>query len=103
MAILLRGLALIGDVKQPILLVTDLGLEEETVTRLTRVFDNVIGHLKMAAWAAGYEVDTVNRITADEFEAAVKIGESKVIDVVKKVSTKQNTSRRLTAVLSSYK
>jgi hypothetical protein len=41
--------ALIGDVKQPILLVTDLGLEEETVTRLTRVgFDNVIGHLKMA-------------------------------------------------------
>jgi hypothetical protein len=39
--------ALIGDVKQPILLVTDLGLEEETVTRLTRVgFDNVIGHLK---------------------------------------------------------
>jgi hypothetical protein len=40
--------ALIGDQK-PILLVTDLGLEEETVTRLTRVgFDNVIGHLKMA-------------------------------------------------------
>ena len=79
--------ALIGDVKQPILLVTDLGLEEETVTRLTRVgFDNVIGHLKngFQAWKeAGYEVDTVNRITAEEFEAAVKIGESKVIDVRK--------------------
>jgi hypothetical protein len=38
------GWCFYGDVKQPILLVTDLGLEEETVTRLTRVgFDNVIG------------------------------------------------------------
>ena len=79
--------ALISDVKQPILLVTDLGLEEETVTRLTRVgFDNVIGHLKngFQEWsAAGYEVDTVNRITADDFEKEVKIGESRVIDVRK--------------------
>jgi hydroxyacylglutathione hydrolase len=79
--------ALISDVKQPILLVTDLGLEEETVTRLTRVgFDNVIGHLKngFQEWsAAGYEVDTVNRITADEFEKEIKIGESRVIDVRK--------------------
>jgi hydroxyacylglutathione hydrolase len=79
--------ALISDVKQPILLVTDLGLEEETVTRLSRVgFDNVIGHLKngFQEWsAAGYEVDTVNRITADDFEKEVKIGESRVIDVRK--------------------
>ena len=79
--------ALIGDVKQPILLVTDLGMEEETVTRLTRVgFDNLIGHLKYGfqAWKeAGYDVDTVNRITAEEFEKEVKIGESKVIDVRK--------------------
>jgi len=79
--------ALIGDVKQPILLVTDLGLEEETVTRLTRVgFDNVIGHLEngFQAWAdAGLVVDTINRITADQFANEVKIGESKVIDVRK--------------------
>ena len=79
--------ALIGDVKQPILLVTDLGMEEETVTRLTRVgFDNLIGHLKYGfqAWKeAGYDVDTVNRITAEEFEKEVKIGESKVVDVRK--------------------
>jgi glyoxylase-like metal-dependent hydrolase (beta-lactamase superfamily II)/rhodanese-related sulfurtransferase len=79
--------ALIGDVKQPILLVTDLGLEEETVTRLARVgFDNVIGHLKngFQAWKeAGYDVDIVNRITAEEFEKKVKIGESKVVDVRK--------------------
>ncbi len=79
--------ALIGDVKQPILLVTDLGTEEETVTRLTRVgFDNLVGHLKhgFEAWVeAGFDVDTVNRITPQEFEAQVKIGESKVIDVRK--------------------
>ena len=79
--------ALIGDVRQPILLVTDLGMEEETVTRLTRVgFDNLIGHLKYGfqAWKeAGYDVDTVNRITAEEFEKEVKIGESKVVDVRK--------------------
>jgi glyoxylase-like metal-dependent hydrolase (beta-lactamase superfamily II)/rhodanese-related sulfurtransferase len=79
--------SLIGDVKQPILLVTDLGMEEETVTRLTRVgFDNIIGHLKYGfqAWKeAGYDVDTVNRITPEQFEKEVKIGESKVIDVRK--------------------
>ncbi|WP_396177487.1 rhodanese-like domain-containing protein [Flavobacterium sp.] len=79
--------ALIGDVKQPILLVTDLGMEEETVTRLTRVgFDNIIGHLKYGfqAWKeAGYDTDTINRITAEEFEKEVKIGESKIIDVRK--------------------
>jgi glyoxylase-like metal-dependent hydrolase (beta-lactamase superfamily II)/rhodanese-related sulfurtransferase len=79
--------ALIADVKQPILLVTDLGMEEETVTRLTRVgFDNIIGHLKYGfqAWKeAGYDIDTINRITAEEFEKEVKIGESKIIDVRK--------------------
>ena len=78
---------LIGDVKQPIILVTDLGMEEETVTRLTRVgFDNIIGHLEngFKSWlSAGYEVDTVNRITAEQFEEEVKIGESKVIDIRK--------------------
>ena len=77
--------ALIADVKQPILLVTELGMEEETVTRLSRVgFDNLIGHLKYSfdAWAsAGYEVDTVNRITADQFANEIKVGESKVVDV----------------------
>lgn len=77
--------ALIADVKQPIILVTELGMEEETVTRLTRVgFDNLIGHLKHGfnAWVeAGYEVDTVNRITPEQFAEEVKIGESKVVDV----------------------
>jgi glyoxylase-like metal-dependent hydrolase (beta-lactamase superfamily II)/rhodanese-related sulfurtransferase len=79
--------ALIVDVKQPLLLVTEVGREEETVTRLSRVgFDNVLGHLKggFETWKnSDNEVDTVERITADEFASKVKIGESKVIDVRK--------------------
>jgi hydroxyacylglutathione hydrolase len=79
--------AMVGDVKQPIILVTEVGQEEETVTRLTRVgFDNIVGHLKggFDAWKnAGKEIDTVNRITATQFSNDVKIGESKVLDVRK--------------------
>ena len=79
--------ALIADVKQPIILVTAPGFEEETVTRLTRVgFDNLIGHLEggFEAWKkTGFEIDTVNRITAEQFGKEVKIGESKIIDVRK--------------------
>jgi glyoxylase-like metal-dependent hydrolase (beta-lactamase superfamily II)/rhodanese-related sulfurtransferase len=77
--------ALIANVNQPIALVTDFGKEEETVTRLSRVgFDAVLGHLKggFEAWkSAGFDVDTVNRITATQFENEVKIGESKVVDI----------------------
>ena len=79
--------ALIGDVKQPIILVTEMGQEEESVTRLSRVgFDNLIGHLEggFDTWAkAGKEIDTVNRITAEEFSKEVKVGDSKVIDIRK--------------------
>jgi glyoxylase-like metal-dependent hydrolase (beta-lactamase superfamily II)/rhodanese-related sulfurtransferase len=77
--------ALIADVKQPIILVTEKGMEEETVTRLSRVgFDNLIGYLKdgFTTWKnGGYEVDVVNRITPEQFAAEVKIGESNVIDI----------------------
>lgn len=79
--------ALIADVNQPIALITEIGKEEETVTRLSRVgFDNILGHLKggFEAWkAAGFDVDTVNRISAEQFEKEVKIGESTIIDVRK--------------------
>ncbi len=79
--------SLIADVNQPILLVTDLEDEEEVITRLSRVgFDQVVGYLKggFEAWkSAGKEVDTVNRISADAFKSALKIGEDKVIDVRK--------------------
>lgn len=79
--------ALIVDVMQPILLVTDPGKEEEAVTRLSRVgFDHVQGYLQggFAAWlAAGKEADVVDRITAEQFAKEVKIGEDKVIDIRK--------------------
>lgn len=79
--------AMIVDVKQPILLITDVGKEEEAVTRLSRVgFDNVLGHLAggFDAWRnAGKETDTVNRITAEQFSNEIKIGENKIIDVRK--------------------
>lgn len=79
--------ALIADVSQPIILVTEIGREEETVTRLSRVgFDNLIGHLQggFEAWQkTGQEIDTVNRITSEQFAKEVKIGESKIIDIRK--------------------
>lgn len=63
--------SMIVDVQQPILLVTELGLEEETITRLARVgFDNVIGYLEgsFAAWKnSGKETDSVNRISVENF------------------------------------
>lgn len=79
--------ALIGDVNHSLLLVTELGQEEETVTRLTRVgFDRILGHLKggFEAWhAAGKEIDTIERINAEAFAKKIKIGHDTVIDVRK--------------------
>ncbi len=79
--------ALIVDVKQPILLITDPGREEEAVTRLSRVgFDRVLGHLEggFDAWKkSGKETDRVNRISAEQFAGEVKMGTDKVIDIRK--------------------
>lgn len=79
--------AMIVDVKQPILLVTDPGREEEAVTRLSRVgFDHVIGHLKggFPAWMeSGKEADSIDRISADQFAHTVNIASDTVIDVRK--------------------
>jgi rhodanese-related sulfurtransferase len=79
--------ALIVDVNQPILLVTDEDKEEEAVTRLSRVgFDNILGHLKggFATWlASGKKVDIVDRITANQFAKELEIGKDKVIDIRK--------------------
>lgn len=79
--------ALILDIKQPILLITDLGREEEVITRLSRVgYDNVLGYLEggFEAWKnAGKEIDMVRRISAEEFETELKQNNNKVIDVRK--------------------
>jgi glyoxylase-like metal-dependent hydrolase (beta-lactamase superfamily II)/rhodanese-related sulfurtransferase len=77
--------ALIKDVNQPILLVTEVGKEEEAVTRLSRVgFDNVLGYLNGSFnnWKnSGKEIDTVNRITATQFAGEVNIKSDVVIDI----------------------
>jgi len=77
--------SLVRDVNQELLLVTELGMEEETVTRLARVgFDNVIGFLEggYESWKnSGKETDEVKRITADQFRNEFKGKESVVVDV----------------------
>lgn len=78
--------AMIVNVQQPILLVSDSGTEEEAITRLARVgFDNVLGYLdgSFESWKnSGKETDSVHRISPEEF--AEKFNEnSKVIDVRK--------------------
>ncbi len=78
--------ALIANVNQPLLLVTEIGQEEETVTRLARVgFDNQLGHLAggYSSWLnAGKEIDMIHRISAREFQDMFS-EDAKVIDVRK--------------------
>ena len=63
--------ALIIDLQQPIVLVTEEGREKEVITRLSRVgYDNVLGYLKggIKAWKeASKELDTITSISAAEF------------------------------------
>ena len=77
--------ALITNTYHPILLVTEKGKEEETVTRLARVgYDNCLGHLNggFDTWKnSGMEVDRVERITATQFAEEFIQGETMVVDV----------------------
>ncbi|WP_299800174.1 rhodanese-like domain-containing protein [uncultured Maribacter sp.] len=79
--------ALIADVKQPIVLVTPIGMEEETVTRLSRVgFDGTLGYLEGSfdAWKkAAMEYDTVSQVDADELKKAIETDHVPVFDVRK--------------------
>lgn len=80
--------ALITDLKQPLLLITEKGREEETITRLARVgYDNTIGYLAggITAWQeAGKDIDAVRSVTAEEFEQLARQNASiKVLDVRK--------------------
>jgi hydroxyacylglutathione hydrolase len=79
--------ALLPDLKQNLLIVTEPGREEEVVTRLARVgYDFTIGYLKggFPAWKeAGKEIDTVTSISATEFADVYKKEKVHVIDVRK--------------------
>ena len=67
---------LITDLKQPILLITDEGKEEEAVIRLSRVgYDNAQGYLKggLDAWKeAGEQTDIIVEISAEDFAEKYK-------------------------------
>jgi hydroxyacylglutathione hydrolase len=81
--------ALIADIKKPILLVTPVGREEETITRLSRVgFDQTLGYLKggFDAWKrASKEYDTVNSIPVATLKEAKESGDVSIFDVRKEV------------------
>ncbi len=79
---------LILDIKQPILLVTEPGREEEVVTRLSRVgYDNTLGFLDggFEAWIkSGKEMDTIESITAEEAAEMHNTKNLPIVDVRKK-------------------
>ena len=78
---------MIGDVAQPILLLTPKGREKETVTRLARVgFDNTLGYLKggLDAWKKSKrDTDFVNCIDAENFIELSKKENLSILDVRK--------------------
>ena len=79
--------ALIPDLKQNLLIVTEPGREEEVVTRLSRVgYDFTIGYLNggFDVWKnAGKEIDTITSVSPSEFANNFKAEKIKVIDVRK--------------------
>ena len=79
--------ALIADVKQPILLITEQGREEEAIKRLSRVgFDQTLGYLKggFNAWKnASKEYDTVSSIPVSTFKEDRERDAISVFDVRK--------------------
>ena len=94
--------ALIGDVNQPLMIITPEGREEETITRLSRVgFDQTLGYLKggIEAWkSSGKEYDMISGVNAKDLEKLVKQKKVPVFDVRKEneylsghISSAQNT------------
>ncbi|TDE09190.1 MBL fold metallo-hydrolase [Dyadobacter psychrotolerans] len=81
--------SLIPDTHQPILLVCEIGREEEVITRLARVgYDFTIGYLKSGfeAWRnSGKQVDRINSITAEQMaENFMDMPGATILDVRKR-------------------
>jgi hydroxyacylglutathione hydrolase len=79
--------ALIPDIKQQILLVTDEDRQEEVITRLARVgYDYTIGYLEggFESWkSAGKDVDHITSITAEQLSGILNSKKVNVLDVRK--------------------
>jgi rhodanese-related sulfurtransferase len=77
--------AMITDVRQPILLVTDPAREEEVITRLARVgLDNCLGYLLggIEAWEnAGKELDYIDSVSATELSEIMHRAPVNILDV----------------------
>lgn len=70
-------------IEQPLLLVTDVDKEEETVLRLARIgFENVVGYLQGGISSWPDKMETVKSITAEEMKDEMKKG-VEVLDVRK--------------------
>lgn len=80
--------ALIPDIKQEILLITEPGREEEVIIRLARVgYDHTIGYLQggIDAWAAaGKELDNIPSVTAGQLSQLHELGSLNILDVRRK-------------------
>lgn len=78
---------MISNIKQPIVLVTEEGKEEESMIRLSRVgYDNTIGFLKggLLVWKnAGLPVNTITRITPKQMDEAFFKNDTTLLDVRK--------------------
>ncbi len=77
--------ALIKDIRQPILLVTEEGREVEAVTRLARIgYDNTIGYLSggLKGWLeSDRKTDAVKEVVPSELEKVLKQNDIVIIDV----------------------
>lgn len=75
------------DINQPLVLVTDIGKEAETVLRLARVgYENVIGYLDggMQSWiSAGKKTDAVTTIQAEDIKQYYDNADYVILDVRK--------------------
>ncbi len=78
---------LISDIKQPIVLVTEEGKEQESLIRLSRVgYDNTIGYLKdgITTWqAADRNLEIIQRLSADEVDDYLANHDAVLLDVRK--------------------
>jgi glyoxylase-like metal-dependent hydrolase (beta-lactamase superfamily II)/rhodanese-related sulfurtransferase len=78
--------AMIPDISQPLLLITDEGREEEVITRLARVgFDHILGYLKggFHAWVgSGKETDHILCLSPEEL-VGILSPDTRILDVRK--------------------
>jgi rhodanese-related sulfurtransferase len=80
--------ALIKNLDQPILFLAEEGMEEEVVTRMSRVgYDNALGFLKggMKTWIeAGYTTEKLEQISAEDFANKFETENLNLLDVRRK-------------------